>query len=234
MSPPLRILHHAGGLVAIDKPPGLAVHRGMARDPVVLVDLLAEQLGLPVFPLHRLDRATSGVLLFGLDADVARAAQAAFAEGRVEKRYLALVRGVPVVCEGLVDSPVPKGEGEPRVPARTRYRTLAVVEVPGAGKDGEPRRFALVEACPETGRFHQIRRHLKHLGHPLVGDSNYGSGPLNRFFREHVGITRLALHAAVVTIDLGASTSKLRVEAPLAPDLAEPLASLGLDLSSLG
>jgi tRNA pseudouridine65 synthase len=203
----------------------------MSRDPVVLVDLLAEQLGVAVFPLHRLDRATSGVLLFGLDAAMARAAQAAFAEGRVEKRYLALVRGVPEVPEGLVDSPVPKGEGEERVPARTRYRTLAVVEVPGAGKDGEPRRFALVEVCPETGRFHQIRRHMKHLGHPLVGDSNYGSGPLNRFFRDQVGIARLALHAAAITVDQLGSSERLHIEAPFAADLAEPLARLGLDLS---
>lgn len=206
----------------------------MARDPVVLVDLLAAELGLPVFPLHRLDRATSGVLLFGLDAAIAREVQTAFAEGRVVKRYLALVRGVPALPEGLVDSPVPKGEGQERVPARTWYRTLAEVVVPGAGKDGAPRAFAVVEARPETGRFHQIRRHMRHLGHPVVGDSNYGPGQLNRFFREHVGITRLALHAASLTLELGGAGERLRIEAPFAADLAEPLVRLGLDLARLG
>ena len=233
MTPLLPIIHETGGFVAIDKPSGLSVHRGLSHDTVFVVTLLREQLGAAVFPVHRLDRATSGVLLLAKDAASAREAQSAFVEGGAEKCYLALVRGVPAAPSGLIDAPVPKGEGEERVPARTRYRTLAVVEVPGADRSGAARRFAVVEARPETGRFHQIRRHLKHIGHPLVGDTNYGDGRVNRFFREHVGITRLGLHAASLDLDLPGSGQKLHLTAPLPADLAAPLVRLGLDLSLL-
>jgi tRNA pseudouridine65 synthase len=116
-----------------------------------------------------------------------------------------------------VDSPVPRTEGGPRVPAVTAYRRLAVVE-----------RWSLVQASPRTGRLHQIRRHLKHLGHPIVGDVNYGKGDINRLFRERYGLRRLALHAAALSFThpfTGASTT---ITTRLPDDLRGPLAGLGM------
>ncbi len=217
----MKVLSRDDHLIAFDKPSGLAVHRGMARDAVVATDLAREVAGAPVFLVHRLDRGTSGVLLFALDADRARALGRAWEEGLIEKRYLALVRGVPEP-EGVIDHPVPRDEGGPRVPAVSHYRRVAVTE-PQSHLEG--RRFSLVEVRPKTGRFHQIRRHLKHIGHPIAGDVNYGRGEINRMLRERAGLHRIALHAASITLQ---GPSPLTIEAPLPPDLADPLAALGL------
>ena len=129
-------------------------HEGWT-DPHELVAVVAARrlLGARVFPPHRLDRGTSGALALALSSEVARALHEAFEEGRVTKRYLALVRGVPPE-EGVIDHPVPRSEGGERVPAVTAYRRLHVFE-----------RYSLVEAVPRTGRFHQIRRHLDMIGH---------------------------------------------------------------------
>ena len=173
------------------------MHRGWGDDPIVALDLARRAIGAPVHPVHRLDRATSGVLLFALDPGSAAAMGRLFEEGAMHKTYLALVRGVPP-DEGVVDSPVPRTEDGARVPAVTAYRRLFVVE---AGDAERPRRFSLVEASPRTGRLHQIRRHLKHLGHPIVGDVNYGKGDIEATASSAsaYGLQRLALHAATLS-----------------------------------
>ena len=184
-------------------------------------DLARGQIAADLAPLHRLDRATSGVLLFAHEGPCRSLLGRAFAEGRVEKVYLALVRGVPPE-EGVIDWPIPKNEGGERVAARTTFRTLGTVEVEGLGPGGEgARRFAWVEARPDTRRFPQVRRHLKPLGHPLVGDSNYGEGRINRFFRDKVGLGRLALHASSIAFDHPTTAERVAVKAPLPADLAE-------------
>ena len=205
----LAILHRDERWVAVDKPSGWVVHHGMTRDAVACVDVLREQLGAAVFPVHRLDRGTSGVLLFALSSDAARAAQALFQSGEVTKRYWAIVRGRPP-DDGFIDHPIPSDEAGPRVPAQTRFTRVATIEL-----DAFERRqaYSVVRAEPITGRFHQVRRHLKHLGHPLIGDVNYGRGEHNRLWRERLGLHRLALHAE--SLDL----KDLRIEAPLAPEL---------------
>jgi tRNA pseudouridine65 synthase len=213
----LPILHRDDLLLAVNKPSGLAVHRGAARDRIVALQLVRDLVGRHVHAVHRLDRATSGALLFALDPGTARRMQEKLAAGEVEKRYLALVRGIPPE-EGVIDHPVPRAPGGPRVDAVTAFRRLAIFE-----------RYALVEACPRTGRTHQIRRHFKHLSHPLIGDVHYGKGEHNRLFRERFGLHRLALHALELTFDHPETCERLRITASLPQDLAGPLQLMGLD-----
>jgi tRNA pseudouridine65 synthase len=212
----LAVLFRDEALLAVDKPSGLAVHRGAARDRVVALQSVRDLVGSHVHAVHRLDRATSGVLLFALDPGTAGRMQEELAAGRVEKRYLALVRGIPPE-EGLIDHPLPRVEGGPRAPAVTRFRRLAVFE-----------RYALVEVRPLTGRRHQIRRHFKHVSHPLIGDVRYGKGEHNRLFRERFGLHRLALHALELAFDHPQTGARLRIVAPVPEDLAGPLRAMGM------
>lgn len=236
--PPLPVLFHDDRLLAVDKPSGLLVHRGWGGDRVTALQLARRIAGRRVYPVHRLDRGTSGVLAFALDEEAARRLGAAFGGGggddaagaarapEVVKSYLALVRG-RAPESALVDHPIPRSEGGPRVPAVTAVRRLAVVEV-------EPRRvYSLVEARPATGRLHQVRRHLKHLSLPVIGDVEYGKGEHNRFFRERFGLHRLALHAAMLDLPHPATGDRLRLIAPLPADLAGPLEALGITAPEL-
>lgn len=212
------ILYRDEHLVAVDKPSGMLVHRGWGDDGPFALNTVRDMLGAYLYPVHRLDRGTSGVLVFALSEAAAAALHGAFEAGEVKKRYLALVRGVAPV-EGLIDHPIPRREGGPRVPARTSFRLVGASPV---------ERCSLVEARPETGRLHQVRRHLKHIGHPLLGDANYGKGALNRHYRETFGLKRLALHAASIAFTHPLAGAPFYIEAPLPPDLAQPLSALGL------
>jgi tRNA pseudouridine65 synthase len=214
------ILYRDEHLIALCKPTGMLVHRGWAKDGPIALTVARELAGAPVWPVHRLDRGTSGVLMFALSAIAARGLHTLFEQGLVRKRYLALVRGCPP-AEGVIDHPVRRGEAGPRVPAVTEFRRLMVAA---------QERVALVEARPRTGRLHQIRRHLKHLGHPVIGDANYGKGALNRDFRARYGLARLALHALAATLTHPHTGEPLTIFAPVPADLAEPLARLGLKI----
>lgn len=211
------LLHLDAHVLAMNKPSGLAVHPGWVprTEPTALV-WARREAGCHVFPVHRLDRATSGVLLFGLSSDVARILGAAFSERKVEKRYIALVRGTPP-DEIEIDNPVPKTEDGPRVDAVTWCRKLACSPVD---------RCSLVEARPRTGRLHQIRRHLKHLTHPLVGDVRYGKGDINRHYRSTYDLHRLALHALELELAHPCGEGNLCLRAPVPEDLAKPLQEL--------
>ncbi len=212
----LPILYRDAFLLAVNKPSGLAVHRGAARDRIVALQIVRDLAGRQVHAVHRLDRATSGALLFAFDAATTRRLQEKFAAGEVEKRYLALVRGIPPQ-QGIIDHPVPRAPGGPRIPAVTEFRRLATFEG-----------YALVEARPRTGRLHQIRRHFKHLSHPLIGDVRYGKGEHNRLFRERFGFHRLALHAVELAFDHPETGERVRIVAPVPEDLAGPLRAMGL------
>ncbi len=205
-------------LLAVAKPSGMIVHRGWARDRVVAMGLARDLVGQRVHPLHRLDRGTSGVLLFALDPATTRKVQRAFQAGEVEKRYLALVRGI-TPDEGRIDNPVPKAPRGERVPAVTDFRRLGTFE-----------RYSLVEAWPRTGRLHQVRRHLKHLSHPLIGDVRYGKGEHNRLFRQRFGLHRLALHAASLHLKHPVTGAPLILRADLPSDLADPFRAMGLPI----
>jgi len=214
---PLTVLYRSAAIVAVDKPAGLAVHRGQSRDAVHALQLVRDQVGQYVYPVHRLDRGTSGVLVFALSQDAARAVAEAFEDGAVTKRYVALVRGAPPE-EVFVDHALRPEDGGAPKPAATAFRTLA--------RYG---RYALVEATPKTGRTHQIRRHLKHLSCPIIGDVRYGKGIHNRFFRERYALSRLALHAASLSLVDPACRCKVTLFAPLPDELASALVALERD-----
>jgi tRNA pseudouridine65 synthase len=199
--PPLSILYRDEWLVAIDKPSGLLVHRSPVdtRERRFAVQCLRDQLGQRVYPAHRLDKGTSGALLFALDPATTRALAAQFEAGQVRKRYLAIVRGWPPeqglidrALAGVEDGRLPMPDAAPK-PARTRFRRLATVELPVPIDRYPAARYALLELEPLSGRRHQLRRHLAGLAHPIVGDTTYGSGPHNRLFRERYASARLLL-----------------------------------------
>jgi len=151
-------------------------------------------------PAHRLDKGTSGLLIFTRHAQAARRMGELFDAGQVHKRYLALVRGWPLpegeCAHPLARDPERPSQGQTLLPALTRYRRLAHVEWPLAVDGRHPTaRYALVEAVPHTGRRHQIRRHFKHLSHPLIGDATHGKGPHNRAVASWLGLARLWLLA---------------------------------------
>jgi len=217
----LQTLYKDARMLVVNKPSGMLVHRGWGQDPITAADIVRDEIiGAPVHAIHRLDRGTSGILVFALDADAARFLQEQLLSEQSSKRYIALVRGpMPEGC--VLDHPVPQRDKAERVPAVTEF-------IPLAHKD----RWTLVEARPQTGRLHQIRRHLKHLSHPVVGDVLYGKGDINRFFRQNYGLHRLALHAFQFAIK-HPDGSSLTVQAPIPPDLSEPLERLGMDPSAI-
>ncbi len=212
----IKVLYRDDHLLAVDKPSGLLVHRGWGRDRVTLVDLVRDELGVgKVHPLHRIDRGTSGVVLFAQDPDTAARMREPFEQGGVDKRYLALVRGV-APDGGVVDHPIPRKENGPRVPSNTAFRRLATART-------EPRHVSWVEAIPRTGRLHQVRRHLKHINHPVIGDANYGKGDLNRSFAKQYGLDRLCLHAARLGLVHPSTGDRLQIVAPLPDEFAHSL-----------
>ncbi|AMO22348.1 tRNA pseudouridine(65) synthase TruC [Ramlibacter solisilvae] len=216
----LPVIHSDADLVAIDKPAGLLVHpsRLDAHEERTALQLLQAQLGERLFPLHRLDKGTSGVLLFARTPDAARQWGGAFDRGEVRKRYLALVRGWPAES-GRIDYPLARdpelpSSGQARVEAVTQFRRLACFEWPFSVDGRHPvSRYALVDVNPLTGRRHQIRRHFKHIGHPLVGDATHGKGAHNRAVAAFLGTQRLWLHALSLVLPGG-----LRIEAACGPE----------------
>lgn len=234
MTASLSIVHADDDFVAVDKPSGLVVHPGRSGERDHVLSRMAALGFERLHPVHRLDRATSGVMVLARHPEAARAAGASFQAGRVDKSYVALVRGSLQLEPDsvlLIDHPIPADEGAPRVPARTRVASLATVVA--ASSPLREKRYGLVRAWPETGRFHQVRRHLKHAGHPLVGDTTYGRSEHNQYVRGLTGLDRLALHAESIAIALPDRT--LSARAPLATDLARALECLGFDaLSSEG
>ena len=202
MSDPLRILHRDEHLVAVHKPSGLLVHRtALARgEREFLLQRLRDQIGQRVYPVHRLDRPTSGVMVLALSPGVATRFGEAFAERRVAKRYLAVVRGIGPEAERLEyplreeDGSRPKAE-MPAMEAVTDIRRLDSVELPVQVDRYPSSRYSLMEARPLTGRRHQIRRHLSQRGYPVIGDAKHGKGNHNRFFAERLDAPRLLLAA---------------------------------------
>lgn len=206
------ILHRDERCVVVNKPSGLSTHRGWDDSDDALLQRVRDLVGLYVYPIHRIDRGASGIVLFALDKEAARYFTDAWMAHDADKRYLAITRGHPP-AHTILDHPIPRAPGEERVEAKTE---IWLHDTFG--------RYALVEARPHTGRLHQIRRHLKHLACPLIGDVRYGKGEHNRIFRTQHGLHRLALHAAKLSVPHPDGTT-LVVECPLAEDMAGAIAS---------
>ena len=210
------VIYRDDRLIFVDKPTGMIIHRGYDRDPVTVADIVRDRIiGAPIFALHRLDRGTSGVVGFALDSEMAAMMQETLRDPEnTEKEYIALVRG-PMREPVDLDHPVPNKPGGERVPARTLFLPVATTG-----------RWSLVKAYPRTGRLHQIRRHLKHLSLPVVGDTKYGKGEVNRLFRQDYALNRLFLHAHRLTFKHPASGEPILIKAPLDHDLERVIEAL--------
>ncbi|MDP5063218.1 MAG: pseudouridine synthase [Haliea sp.] len=213
----------------MNKPAGLLVHRSPIdrHETRFALQLLRDQLGQRVYPLHRLDKPTSGVLLFGRTAEAAKMFAPLFAARKVVKTYLAVVRGW---CpdQGLIEHPLTeefdhaavtnsaaaKKAQAPRVQdAETRFRLLGTAELPIAVDKYPNTRYSLVQLQPITGRRHQLRRHMKHISHPIIGDANHGKGVHNRFFQRHFNCHRLLLTCTRVELQHPVYNTPLNIEA---------------------
>ncbi|MBS0042105.1 tRNA pseudouridine(65) synthase TruC [Shewanella sp. M16] len=243
-APEIEILYEDEHLVAIHKPAGLLVHRSYLarRERFFAMQLTRDLVGCHVFPVHRLDRPTSGVLLFAKSSEVANALCEQFASHTVEKQYLALVRGnmhesgvldyaLKVELDELGDKNADPNKAAQE--AVTAYEPLLNTEIPYPSGRYPTSRFALVRLSPKTGRKHQLRRHMAHLRHPIVGDTTHGDGKQNAFFREHFGINRLWLIAKKLTFTHPITQTRLSIETELESEWETVFAELGWDEATL-
>ncbi|HEU0306138.1 MAG TPA: pseudouridine synthase [Lysobacter sp.] len=227
---PLQLLYADDALAVVDKPAGLMVHDSKLAggESDFLADRLREQLRRPIFLVHRLDRATSGCLLLAFDRDTAsQLGQAVMSrdgeKAAFEKDYWAVCRGWPDE-HFVVDHPLDGGPGKPqKKPAITRFTRLATCELAMPSAGFESSRYALLCAQPETGRFRQIRRHLKHAFHHLIGDTSHGDGRHNRNFRM-LGVHRMLLHARRLAFTHPHTGERIAVTAPADAEFAKALA----------
>jgi tRNA pseudouridine65 synthase len=219
--PPLDVLHADARFAVIDKPAGLMMHdSALARgEDEFLADRLRAQFGQAIFLIHRLDRATSGCVLVGFDREVASVLGKALMAGDLRKDYLAVCRGWPEEGVFTVDHDLDGGPGKPiKKPAITHFRRLATGELPIPSGGFDTSRYALMRCQPQTGRFRQIRRHLKHLSHHLIGDTSHGDGRHNRNFRMQ-GIHRMLLHASQLSFAHPFTGERITAVAPLDREL---------------
>lgn len=264
----LPILYRDDAIVAVHKPSGLLVHRSMIdrHETRFALQIVRDQIGQRVYPVHRLDKGTSGVLLFALDPASARQLGASFDAGLVSKRYMAIVRGWPPetgtidyplsrqdddcgvsgqgsgVCRDFLQVPVESGN-EPKAEKKgdasqeknslTHYQRLACGEIAERVEPGQTfptTRYSLLALNPVTGRQHQIRRHLKHISHPIIGDATYGKGVHNRFFANRFGINRLLLICRAMAFPHPHDGRQFQVAAPPAEDFCRVVARLGWEI----
>jgi tRNA pseudouridine65 synthase len=232
------ILYQDPWLVAVSKPSGLLVHKSPIdrHEKRFALQEVRNLIGRHVYPVHRLDKPTSGVLLFALDEAVAQKLSLMFRQGEVQKSYLAVVRGY-LPESGMIDHPlkqmldtkVQKQKGITKEPqeAVTHYRRLGTVEMPFAVSRYPVARYSLVSLTPKTGRKHQLRRHMIHIFHPIVGDTKHGRGEHNRLFREKFDSHRLLLHAYEVAFVHPVTGKMVKVRAGLDETFARVLQTFG-------
>jgi len=228
--PPERmdVLYRDEHYIAVAKPAGIVVHRGLGARERAALQTVRDLVGQWVFPIHRLDRATHGALVFGLTSEAARRLASAFAAGAVEKHYLAVVRGT-IGATGRIDYPLrdEDGNGELR-DAVTEFQRLSTIELPIPVGRFPTARYSSVWLTPQTGRTHQLRRHMAHLRHPIVGDVRHGDGHHNRMFREQFGIHRLMLFARDLAFEHPFEARRIVIDAPIDPQAHDLLQRLGL------
>lgn len=222
----LPILFQDDNLLAVNKPSALLVHRSDIdrNETRFALQIVRDQIGQHVFPLHRLDKPTSGVLLFALNSDTARLMGEKFSQHQIDKSYLCITRGFTPES-GHIDHPLTEEldrysdsqarTDKPAQAAQTDFIRLATAEVDAAIERYPTSRFSLVQCHPKTGRKHQLRRHLKHISHPIIGDAKHGKGLYNRYFRDHFNAGRLLLHCTRMAFHHPISGQPLTIDAPI-------------------
>ena len=220
----LEVLYQDEHIIAINKPSGLLVHRSPIdrHETRFAIQLLRDQIGQYVYPAHRLDKPTSGVLLFGLSAQVAAELGQTFSNHNIKKSYIAVVRGY-CPSHGHIDHPLTEVTDQRIVKSQTAAAQTAVTDFQLLGQhqldveiETYPQsRYSLLALQPLTGRRHQLRRHLKHISHPIIGDAKYGRGRHNRYFTEQLECPRLLLHAAQQRFKHQVSGAELCINAPI-------------------
>lgn len=220
------ILYHDEYLIAIDKPSGWLVHRSWLdkHEKVVVMQTLRDQIGQHVFPVHRLDRPTSGVLLFALSSSIANLMSRQFSDRQPHKIYHAMVRGY--INQGAtIDYPLTEeydkiadklaNKDKPAQTAISEYAPISCVELPIVVGKHPTARYSFIELTPHTGRKHQLRRHLKHIFHPIIGDSRHGDLHQNRAFSAYFGVQRLMLHSSQLQFIHPITQQSIIINAPL-------------------
>ncbi|QKI88410.1 pseudouridine synthase [Thiomicrorhabdus xiamenensis] len=240
----LQILYQDESLVAIHKPAALLVHRSPIdkRETQFAVQLTRDLIGQDVFPVHRLDKATSGLLLFALNKDAARHLSVQFMDHSLQKSYIALVRGW-TQDYGEIDKPLlykkdKYGDRDKQEPteaqeAFTAYHTLAQTTLDKPLGKFEQQRYSLLALSPKTGRKHQIRRHLNGISHPIIGDVNYGDRNHNHLFNDWRGYHRLYLAATALEFSHPLTEQRTCIQAPLQNDFVQTLNALNLECAML-
>lgn len=227
----LKIVYKDQYIVAIHKPAGIMVHRSEIdrNEKRYILQLLRDQIGQFVYPVHRLDRPTSGLMIFALSSEVANQLSKQFSNRTLEKKYWAIVRGY-VSSEGIIDYPLRyeadkkskvKQNATEAQDAITSYRLLECFEIPVCVDKYPKSRYSLVECCPKTGRKHQIRRHLRHLGHPIIGDTTHGVTKHNHFFKKQLNYPRMFLACIELSFDHPNSGERLTLREPVSEDMSE-------------
>ncbi|WP_196140813.1 tRNA pseudouridine(65) synthase TruC [Aliikangiella sp. G2MR2-5] len=240
----LTILYQDEYIVAIDKPSGLLVHRSLIdkRETRFALQMTRDQIGQYVYPVHRLDKPTSGVLVMALSPEIATQLTEQFTEKQITKKYIALVRGY-TQAEGIIDYPLKEEldkmtdrkarQDKPAQEAVTHYKTLWQGDVPIPVGRYPSARYSLVSLAPQTGRKHQLRRHMKHIFHPIVGDTTHGDGKHNTMFREKFSLTRLLLVAKTLTFEHPVTGEYIELSSSIGDEFESVLGGLGCPLDCI-
>lgn len=227
----LEIIYEDAYFIAVNKPAGVLVHRthlADAEEDLIAVKILESQTGIKVFPIHRIDRPTTGVLIFAKSGEAASKMQAILISNTVKKQYLCIVRGHLKSDNGLIDQPLKKKIYGELQEAQTSYWVLEKVTIPYNTTGRYPSsRYSLVLAHPHTGRMHQIRRHLAHIRHYIIGDTTHGDNTQNNYFRNEWGLNNLLLHAWKLHFNHPFTGQELTIEAKLSEVFEQMLHRFG-------
>ncbi|WP_267740427.1 pseudouridine synthase [Myroides injenensis] len=228
----LEILYQDEYIVAINKPRDLLVHKSFIASDIqeYAIQILRDQIGQYVYPVHRLDRKTSGVLLFALDKEILKQLNDDFATRKVEKTYIAIVRGYTQDIEDI-DYALTNDNGQLQ-DARTSYKTLQRVEVAVPFGKHDTSRYSLVEAYPETGRQHQLRKHFKHIFHPILGSRPHGCNKQNKLWLDRFGLGAMLLHGLSLKFEHPITKQEIILRATIDNEYRKYNEVLGFDLES--
>ncbi len=232
----LEVLFEDQELVVINKPAGLLVHKtalAYGEEENALIQL-RNQIGSWVAPVHRLDRATSGCLLFAKNEQVLPKLQGMFMERKIQKTYHCLVRGIPSEKHGVIDYPLQSERSGKLQEAQSKFKVLAEIEKPFNSTGRYPTsRYSLLEIELLTGRTHQIRRHLAHIRHYILGDRKHGDNKQNHYFETHFGLEHLLLHAWKLRFEHPISGKLISVACALPPHFQHIVEKLGWNLAEI-